>query len=580
LGSGFAVKEFFINGRCTRNLLTNNVEPQSIDKAMYEKYLQKFIEEARTLASLNHPNIVKVNALFQEKNTAYMVMPYVEGKTLQKMVDAGGKLNYEMAINCIGMIADAVEYIHARDIKPGNIIITPENRAVLIDFGSAREFMQDKTQNHSTTLTPGYAPLERYSIVSRKGSYSDIYSLGATFYFALTGTKLMDAAARTTETMPAPKKMFSDIPDEANHTIMKAMELKPASRYQRVEEFMNDLLNKVPQVQPKQAKTSDNQINEQESKGIISPVFISVSVFVIAVLVWIIVMQIQNNTAPRVETPTSVIKEPIAQHSSCYETQRSRGIAAYNAGNYDSAIGYFETARTCEDVPFNRDLQVYINRCETAKKQKKDYDDEQMRQSVVVLVEEEAQKRKEAEREAEQQRQREAKAKQQQLTNKRNQNVSYSGTYKYRTTFIDDIGFDVPLRTEANVNSREKYKCPKDAIVFVIDNSDNIFSYVSINGYSGYVSTKTLKTNISSSSYYNNQSSRSNFNSYKFQTSFDNPVMEPPLREHPNVNSRELYRCPKNATVYVVDNSGEAFFKVRVNGYVGYVSKIFLARKR
>jgi len=248
LGNHVAIKEFFISGYCIRNTVRKSVSLQGIDSAVYDKYLQKFIEEAQILAQLDQPNIVKVIDIFQENNTAYIVMPFVEGQTLQQSVEQKGRLDYETAVNYIAQLSEAVDYIHQRnilhrDIKPDNVIITPENKAILIDFGSAREFIQDKTQNLTSIYTQGYAPLEQYSANSRKGSYSDIYSLGATFYFALTGQKPMDATTRMMETMPEPKALIPSIPDEANRTIMKAMSLKPEDRQQRIDEFMGDLLN-------------------------------------------------------------------------------------------------------------------------------------------------------------------------------------------------------------------------------------------------------------------------------------------------------------------------------------------------
>ena len=175
-----------------RNSVQKTVMLQGIDPAVYEKYRQKFIEEAQILARLDHQNIVKVTDIFQENNTAYIVMPFIEGQTLQQLVTQKGRLEYETAVNYIAQLSEAVDYIHQRDIlhrdfKPDNIIITPADKTILIDFGSAREFIHDKTQQHTSIFTQGYAPLEQYSTSSKKGSYSDIYSLGATFYFALTG---------------------------------------------------------------------------------------------------------------------------------------------------------------------------------------------------------------------------------------------------------------------------------------------------------------------------------------------------------------------------------------------------------
>ena len=248
LGHYFSIKEFFISTYCMRNSAQKSVMLQGIDPVVYAKYRQKFIEEAQILTRLDHSNIVKVTDIFQENNTAYIVMPFIEGQTLQQLVTQKGRLDYETAVNYIAQLSEAVEYIHQRDIlhrdiKPDNIIITPENKAILIDFGSAREFIHDKTQQHTAIFTQGYAPLEQYSTSSKKGSYSDIYSLGATFYFALTGQKPMDATTRTMESMPQPKSLVYSIPDEANRTILKAMSLKPENRQQRISEFMDDLLN-------------------------------------------------------------------------------------------------------------------------------------------------------------------------------------------------------------------------------------------------------------------------------------------------------------------------------------------------
>ena len=148
----------------------------------------------------------------------------------------------------MAQITSAVDYIHKRnilhrDIKPDNIMITADYKAILIDFGSAREFQQDKTQAHTSMLTHGYAPPEQYTANSRKGSYTDIYAIGATLYFILTGQVPLEAAARLTEELVEPIKLNSSIPPEGNYTIMKAMKLKKEERYQTVQEFMDDLKN-------------------------------------------------------------------------------------------------------------------------------------------------------------------------------------------------------------------------------------------------------------------------------------------------------------------------------------------------
>lgn len=280
----YAIKEFFINGFCVRNTYTKKIHLQGITEEDYSKYKQKFIEEAQTLAKLEHPNIVKVIDVFEENGTSYIVMPFVEGITLQQFVEQKGKLDYEIAVNYIAQISEAIGYVHEhsllhRDITPDNVIITPENNVILIDFGSAREFIHDKTQSHTAILKKGYAPMEQYSAISKKGAYSDIYSLGAVFYFALTGQKPMDATERTmTENMPGPKTLQPSIPNDANRTIMKAMALKPKDRFQNVDELMYELTGRKDWRSPIVVE------KEKKSKGRIIGIIIALAVIIGAII--------------------------------------------------------------------------------------------------------------------------------------------------------------------------------------------------------------------------------------------------------------------------------------------------------
>ena len=255
LEHSYAIKEFYISGFCSRNTSLHTVNLQGMQPEMYEKYKQRFVEEAKTVVSLEHPNIVKVVDIFEENNTAYMVMPFIEGVSLQKMVEKNGTLPYELTVNYIGQLSNAVGYIHQkhilhRDIKPDNVLVTPDNKIILIDFGSARAFVNDQEQRHTSILTHGYAPPEQYNAVSKKGNYTDIYAIGGVFYFCLTGQIPTDATTRLLELasgkdpLQQPKEMNPSVTEDVNRTIMKAMSLKPENRHQTVAEFMDDLLGR------------------------------------------------------------------------------------------------------------------------------------------------------------------------------------------------------------------------------------------------------------------------------------------------------------------------------------------------
>jgi len=242
----YAIKEFFINGYCTRNVQHNTVQLHEMQTDLYDKYKQQFWDEAQMMAKLNHPNIVKVLDIFEDNGTFYTVMPFVQGETLQNIVDREKKLPYETGVNYIAQVCEALNYIHLHDIlhhdvKPGNIMITPEEKVILMDFGAARKFVHDDMQIHTTALTQGYAPLEQYSKLSRKGAYTDVYALGAVFYFIVTGQKPMEATERIEQELENPINFVPDLPDHISQLILKAMALKPENRYQNVGELMYEL---------------------------------------------------------------------------------------------------------------------------------------------------------------------------------------------------------------------------------------------------------------------------------------------------------------------------------------------------
>ena len=247
LDQDVCIKELFVSGTNTRGS-NFTVQSQSIGGLSFQQFVQRFVQEARQLARFQHPNIVRVLDIFQENSTAYMVMEYVKGETLKSKVSREGALGEKEAMSLISQLLDAVEEVHQkgmlhRDIKPDNLLITPEGRVVLIDFGSAREFAEGKTTTQTAMLTPGYAPIEQYSTRAQRGPYSDIYALGATMYYLLTGDKPIPAIDRVAEELLPPHQLNTRISSQLSSAVLLAMELKPEHRFQSVEEMRGALVS-------------------------------------------------------------------------------------------------------------------------------------------------------------------------------------------------------------------------------------------------------------------------------------------------------------------------------------------------
>ncbi|MGE0483763.1 MAG: protein kinase [Gammaproteobacteria bacterium] len=165
--------------------------------------LEKFMDEARTLAHFDHPNIVKVYTVFEANNTAYMVMRYEDGLSLGSIYSKRRRLPERLLQHLVHPLLDGLETVHDqgfihRDIKPDNIYLRQDGSPVLIDFGSARIAVGSETRALTSLVTPGYAPFEQYVTGSdRQGPWSDIYSLGATLYRGIAGIAPPDATNRS-----------------------------------------------------------------------------------------------------------------------------------------------------------------------------------------------------------------------------------------------------------------------------------------------------------------------------------------------------------------------------------------------
>lgn len=179
---------------------------QPVSKEEAEKYAwgrDRFLNEARLLADVEHPSVVQVLSVFETNNTAYMVMQYERGESLDNILRRHGTLDQSQLLEVLYPIMEGLDYIHSRgiihrDVKPSNIYIREEGPPVLLDFGSARRSLQTRTAQLTSLVTPGYAPIEQYGErANKQGPWTDIYGLGATLHRCITGSPPPDAINRS-----------------------------------------------------------------------------------------------------------------------------------------------------------------------------------------------------------------------------------------------------------------------------------------------------------------------------------------------------------------------------------------------
>jgi serine/threonine protein kinase len=216
-----------------------------------EEYARQFRREAIILANLRHPNLPRVSDHFViEEQGQYLVMDYIDGEDLRERMDRLGLIPENEIVVIGAAICDALSYMHSRkppvlhrDIKPGNVKITPQGEIFLVDFGLAKVVQAgEQTHTGARAMTPGYSPPEQYG-AARTDHRSDIYSLGATLYAALVGVIPEDSLARTmeqTELTPI-RKRNHNITRQTASAIERALAVHPDDRFQTADEFKQAL---------------------------------------------------------------------------------------------------------------------------------------------------------------------------------------------------------------------------------------------------------------------------------------------------------------------------------------------------
>ena len=250
LGHKIAIKEYLPGEFSTRCAGENSVTVFDGEKGeQFESGVSKFTDEARKLAAFNAiEGIVSVYDCFEENNTAYIVMEYLEGRTLKDILEQEGKMDFDRAVNYIVPILDALTQVHSvgllhRDISPDNIFVTNDGRVKLIDFGAARYASSSHSKSLSVIVKPGYAPQEQYRSRGDQGPWSDVYACAATLYKMITGVTPQDSMERGMEDkLVVPSKLGAKLPKDKQNAIMNALNLSIEKRTKSAEEFKENLL--------------------------------------------------------------------------------------------------------------------------------------------------------------------------------------------------------------------------------------------------------------------------------------------------------------------------------------------------
>ena len=277
------IKEYYPVGIANRAVAATLVSVYTnADEVSYRRGMQRFLREARGLAKLGSvKNIVNVHDYFEENNTAYMVMEYLKGKTLKCFVrENGGKVNEDVAIHVACSVLEALQHVHAvgirhRDISPDNIYICDNMEVKLIDFGALKQEIAEVNKSTSIILKYGFAPPEQYTSNSREqGAWTDIYAVGATVYYILTGLIPQDSVMRMMEDVLVPlEEIIPSISKNFSDAIMKAMSLNIRDRFASAEDFLNELLsdtetNDTKNRQQRKKSYKDNYVkSEKKTKG-------------------------------------------------------------------------------------------------------------------------------------------------------------------------------------------------------------------------------------------------------------------------------------------------------------------------
>ncbi len=252
------------DARLPDDRVIKEMNPTFLEASEREQFMELFKQEAHMLSRLHHENLPKVIDYFCEGERYYLVMDYVDGRNLKEYRESNTVIDKEQITKIISQICNVLDYLHSqkppiifRDLKPSNIMITDNSAIKLIDFGIARIFKESQKSDTVIVGTPGFAPPEQYG-KRQTDERSDIYSLGATLYYLLTGEipDLPDQKGRNEVAHHV------NVPSHLKPVILKCLNAEPSERYGNISEFKKAFFgdSETPLQLPEKKKETQQEI--------------------------------------------------------------------------------------------------------------------------------------------------------------------------------------------------------------------------------------------------------------------------------------------------------------------------------
>ena len=280
-----AIKEYFPQGYAIRTV-TQNLTVTITDKtknSYFSEWKMKFLAEARMLAKFAHlPGIVNVYDFFEQNGTAYIIMEYLDGITLKKYVEENGPMDTSTFFKRLIPVLTSLEKIHKdghihRDISPDNLMLMDDGFLKLYDFGAAREYSDATQSNFSVIIKPGFAPEEQYRSKGDQRAWTDVYSICATIYFAISGVVPDDSLQRAhKDELKKPSELGVNISPKIEKVLLKGMSVKSADRFDTVRPLI-DAFEEADIKPPKRPIFGKEKKPKEKKPQIIFPFFHSSS---------------------------------------------------------------------------------------------------------------------------------------------------------------------------------------------------------------------------------------------------------------------------------------------------------------